>query len=191
MFLRVLISSGKERVRSGVELATVVDLIFPRRVEPGDGAGEGGDARWWVCAGGQQGMTNARQWWRRAAAAVKDRRSLCLTRVAALRAPGAGAAAALRSPELEAAVIRATGHDERSVDYGSASRVFALARASPPALQPLMWALARRAGRTRCWAVALKALQVSMPPFLFLPLQLFLFLICLLFCRKKKIYSTG
>ena len=29
-----------------------------------------------------------------------------------------------------------------------------------------------------------------MPPFLFLPLQLFLFLICLLFCRKKKIYST-
>ena len=61
---------------------------------------------------------------------------------------------------------------------------------SPPALQPVMWALARRAGRTRCWAVALKALQVSMPPFLFLPLQLFLFLICLLFCRKK-IYSTG
>ncbi|KAG2584419.1 putative clathrin assembly protein At1g25240 [Panicum virgatum] len=95
-------------------------------------------------------MTNARQWWRRAAAAVKDRRSLCLTRVAALR-----------SPELEAAVIRATGHDERSVDYGSASRVFALARASPPALQPLMWALARRAGRTRCWAVALKALMLA------------------------------
>ena len=47
-----------------------MDLIFPRRVELGAGAGEGGDARWWVCAGGQQGMTNARQWWRRAAAAV-------------------------------------------------------------------------------------------------------------------------
>ena len=58
-------------------------------------------------------------------------------------------------------MIRATGHDERSVDYGSASRVFALARASPPALQPLMWALARRAGRTRCWAVALKALMLA------------------------------
>jgi hypothetical protein len=138
-----------------------VDLIFPRRVELGAGAGDGGDARWWVCAGGQQGMTNARQWWRRAAAAVKDRRSLYLTRVAALRPPGSGLAAALRSPEMEAAVIRATSHDERSVDYGSASRVFALARASPPALQPLMWALARRAGRTRCWAVALKALMLA------------------------------
>ncbi|RLN05627.1 putative clathrin assembly protein [Panicum miliaceum] len=106
-------------------------------------------------------MTNARQWWRRAAAAVKDRRSLYLTRVAALQPPGSGLAAALRSPELEAAVIRATSHDERSVDYGSASRVFALARASQPALQPLMWALARRAGRTRCWAVALKALMLA------------------------------
>ncbi|RCV31446.1 hypothetical protein SEVIR_6G184300v4 [Setaria viridis] len=107
-------------------------------------------------------MTTPRQWWRRAAAAVKDRRSLYLTRVAALRpAASSGFAAALRSPELEAAVIRATSHDERSVDYGSAARVFALARASPPSLQPLMWALARRAGRTRCWAVALKALMLA------------------------------
>uniref|UniRef100_A0A0D9X8Q6 ENTH domain-containing protein n=1 Tax=Leersia perrieri TaxID=77586 RepID=A0A0D9X8Q6_9ORYZ len=98
-------------------------------------------------------MTTARQWWRRAAAAAKDRRSLYLTRVASLR-PNA---------ELEAAVIRATSHDERSVDYRSAARVFALARASPSssALQPLMWALARRAGRTRCWAVALKALMLA------------------------------
>lgn len=105
-------------------------------------------------------MTTARQWWRRAAAAAKDRRSLYLTRVAALR-PATTGAAALRNAELEAAVIRATSHDERSVDYRSAARVFALARASPPALQPLMWALARRAGRTRCWAVALKALMLA------------------------------
>ncbi|WVZ92561.1 hypothetical protein U9M48_038612 [Paspalum notatum var. saurae] len=136
-------------------MATVVDLIFPGRVELG------GDARPWDCAGGQgQGMPTARQWWRRASAAVKDRRSLYLTRVAVLR-PASGVAAALRSPELEAAVIRATSHDERSVDHASAARVFALARASPPALQPLMWALARRAGRTRCWAVALKALMLA------------------------------
>ncbi|KAF0899889.1 hypothetical protein E2562_025129 [Oryza meyeriana var. granulata] len=105
-------------------------------------------------------MTTARQWWRRAAAAAKDRRSLYLTRVAALR-PATTAVAALRNAELEAAVIRATSHDERSVDYRSAARVFALARASPAALQPLMWALARRAGRTRCWAVALKALMLA------------------------------
>ncbi|PWZ53208.1 putative clathrin assembly protein [Zea mays] len=108
-------------------------------------------------------MTTARQWWRRAAAAVKDRRSLYLTRVVALRPrPVSGVATpALRSPKLEAAVIRATSHDERSVDHGSAARVFALARASPPSLQPLMWALARRARRTRCWAVALKALVLA------------------------------
>ncbi|CAO2163059.1 unnamed protein product [Urochloa humidicola] len=110
-------------------------------------------------------MTTARQWWRRAAAAVKDKRSLCLTRVAALRPPaprGSGSGGwVLRSPELESAVIRATSHDERSVDCASAARVFALARSSPPAMRPLMWALARRAGRTRCWAVALKALMLA------------------------------
>ncbi|BAF23916.1 putative clathrin assembly protein At1g25240 [Oryza sativa Japonica Group] len=106
-------------------------------------------------------MTTARQWWRRAAAAAKDRRSLYLTRVAALRPASPAAAAALRNAELEAVVIRATSHDERSVDYRSAARVFALARASPAVLQPLMWALARRAGRTRCWAVALKALMLA------------------------------
>ncbi|KAK3121927.1 hypothetical protein QOZ80_8BG0662890 [Eleusine coracana subsp. coracana] len=159
------------------ELATVVDLIFPWRVDLGRACGGGGNDRWWSFVGEsgkggahhhhhhqqqQQGMTTARQWWRRAAAAVKDRRSLYLTRVAALR-PSSGAAAALRSPELEAAVIRATGHDERSVDYASAARVLALARASssPALLQPLMWALARRAGRTRSWAVALKALMLA------------------------------
>uniref|UniRef100_A0ACD5ZUE8 Uncharacterized protein n=1 Tax=Avena sativa TaxID=4498 RepID=A0ACD5ZUE8_AVESA len=103
-------------------------------------------------------MTTARKWWRRAAAAVKDRRSLYLTRVVALR-PSTGPV--IRNPELEAAVIRATSHDERAVDYRGAARVFALARASPPDMQPLMFALARRAGRTRCWAVALKALMLA------------------------------
>lgn len=106
----------------------------------------------------QEGMTTARKWWRRAAAAVKDRRSLYLTRVVALR-PSTGPV--IRSAELEAAVIRATSHDERAVDYRGAARVFALARASPPDMQPLMFALARRAGRTRCWAVALKALMLA------------------------------
>ncbi|KAK1607534.1 hypothetical protein QYE76_031207 [Lolium multiflorum] len=103
-------------------------------------------------------MTTARRWWRRAAAAVKDRRSLYLTRVVALR-PCTGPVT--RSAELEAAVIRATSHDERAVDYRGAARVFALARASPPDMQPLMFALARRAGRTQCWAVALKALMLA------------------------------
>ncbi|KAF7073567.1 hypothetical protein CFC21_078535 [Triticum aestivum] len=102
-------------------------------------------------------MTTARQWWRRAAAAAKDKKSLCLTRAAgALRSPARvrGGAA-----ELDAAVIRATSHDDRFVDRGAAARVLDLARASSPS--PLVWALARRAGRTRCWAVALKALMLA------------------------------
>ncbi|CAL5012928.1 unnamed protein product [Urochloa decumbens] len=109
-------------------------------------------------------MTTARQWWRRATAAIKDRRSLCLTRVPALRSRSGGlaAAASVRSaPEVESAVIRATSHDDRSVDCASAARVLALARSSPPAMRPLMWALSRRAERTRCWAVALKALMLA------------------------------
>ncbi|XP_048531112.1 putative clathrin assembly protein At1g25240 [Triticum urartu] len=102
-------------------------------------------------------MTTARQWWQRAAAAAKDKKSLCLTRAAgALRSPARvrGGAA-----ELDAAVIRATSHDDRFVDRGAAARVLDLARASSPS--PLVWALARRAGRTRCWAVALKALMLA------------------------------
>jgi hypothetical protein len=59
------------------------------------------------------------------------------------------------------AVIRATSHEDRWMDYGSAARVFAWARTSPSSLRPAMWALACRARRTRCWVVALKALMVA------------------------------
>ncbi|XP_072979104.1 putative clathrin assembly protein At1g25240 [Typha angustifolia] len=95
-------------------------------------------------------MPSPRQWWRRAAAAAKDKRSLYLV-----------AASRHRNPEMEAAVIHATNHDDRSVDYKNAARVFAWARTSSSFVQPLMWALARRANRTRCWVVALKALMLA------------------------------
>ncbi|KAG0543936.1 hypothetical protein BDA96_02G231900 [Sorghum bicolor] len=99
-------------------------------------------------------MTSSmRQWWRRAAAALKDRRSLLLAR---LRPRRAG-----HHRELEAAVIRATSHEDRWMDYRSAARVFAWARSSPSCLRPAMCALARRARRTRCWVVALKSLMVA------------------------------
>ncbi|CAL5064098.1 unnamed protein product [Urochloa decumbens] len=102
-------------------------------------------------------MASVRQWWRRAAAALKDRRSLLLARLRPRRR-GAGS---WQLRELEAAVIRATSHEDRWMDYRSAARVFAWARASPSSLRPAMWALARRARRTRCWAVALKSLMVA------------------------------
>ncbi|CAN6204621.1 unnamed protein product [Urochloa humidicola] len=102
-------------------------------------------------------MASVRQWWRRATAALKDRRSLLLARLRPRR--GGGGSWQLR--ELEAAVIRATSHEDRWMDYRSAARVFAWASASPSSLRPAMWALARRARRTRCWAVALKSLMVA------------------------------
>ncbi|CAL5081715.1 unnamed protein product [Urochloa decumbens] len=101
-------------------------------------------------------MASVRQWWRRAAAALKDRRSLLLARLRPRRGAGSW-----QLRELEAAVIRATSHEDRWMDYRSAARVFAWARASPSSLRPAMWALARRARRTRCWAVALKSLMVA------------------------------
>ncbi|KAJ6796553.1 putative clathrin assembly protein [Iris pallida] len=97
-------------------------------------------------------MPSAKQWWKRAAAAVKDKRSIYLAMLPLPRRAGH------RSPDMEAAVIRATSHDERSVDYKNAARVFQWARTSPSFVPPLMWALARRATRTRSWPVALKSL---------------------------------
>ncbi|KAG0464597.1 hypothetical protein HPP92_018761 [Vanilla planifolia] len=95
--------------------------------------------------------SSARSWWRCAAGTVKDKQSLYLTQLV-----GHGQRA-----EIDAAVIRATSHDERSVDNKNAARVFALARTSPACLKPLMSALSRRARRTRSWAVALKILLLA------------------------------
>ncbi|CAD5189031.1 unnamed protein product [Musa acuminata subsp. malaccensis] len=101
-------------------------------------------------------MTSTRQWWRRATAVAKDKWSICVTRAMGARH------LYRRSPEMEAAVIRATSHDERSVDYKNAGRVFAWARAAPSSLlASLMWTVARRASRTRSWPVALKCLLLA------------------------------
>ncbi|XP_062194469.1 putative clathrin assembly protein At1g25240 [Phragmites australis] len=100
-------------------------------------------------------MTSVRQWWRRAVAALKDRRSMLLARVRPRRV------GAWHHRELEVAVIRATSHEDRWMDYRSAARVFAWARTSPSFLRSVMWVLARRARRTRCWVVALKTLMIA------------------------------
>lgn len=101
------------------------------------------------------------QWFRRATAVAKDKRSLYLSRITGgYRHRSFASTGGLRSAALEAAVIHSTSHDERSIDYKNTSRVFAWARTSPSLLDPLMWALARRADRTRSWPVALKVLMV-------------------------------
>lgn len=107
-------------------------------------------------------MTFPRQWWRRAAATAKDKSSLCLSRITnGGRYYALAGSGGLRSAVLDAAVIRATSHDENSIDYKNAGRVFAWVRTSPSLLDPLMWTLARRVGRTRSWPVALKVLMLA------------------------------
>ncbi|KAG6509072.1 putative clathrin assembly protein At1g25240 [Zingiber officinale] len=101
-------------------------------------------------------MAPPKAWWRRAAGVAKDAQSLCLTRIVTGRRRHRG------GPEIEAAIIRATSHDDRSMDYKSAGRVFAWARAAPSSfLGPVMWSLSRRASRTRSWVVALKSLLLA------------------------------
>lgn len=89
--------------------------------------------------------------WRRALALVKDKRSLCIARIA-FGCP---------RPELEAAVIKATSHDDAAVDYRNIQRVFTWLRASPPALKAVLWALTRRMQKTRSWVVAIKGLMLT------------------------------
>lgn len=67
---------------------------------------------------------------------------------------------AYRNPDLEAAIIKATSHDESRVDYKNAQRVFAWIRTSPTYLKPLVWALSMRMEKTRSWVVALKGLML-------------------------------
>ncbi|KAG6494606.1 putative clathrin assembly protein At1g25240 [Zingiber officinale] len=98
----------------------------------------------------------ARLWWRRVMGTVKDKWSVYLVKTVG------GRHYLRRRPEVDAAVIRATSHDEMSVDYKSAGRVFTWARAAPSSLMaPLMWAVGRRASRTRSWPVALKCLLLA------------------------------
>ncbi|KAF8040113.1 hypothetical protein BT93_B2362 [Corymbia citriodora subsp. variegata] len=91
--------------------------------------------------------------WKRAAGALKDQNSLVITALSRRTH--------LHNPDLQAAVIRATSHDEARVDYRNAQRVFAWVRTSPSThLKPLVWAISTRAHRTRSWSVALKCLML-------------------------------
>ncbi|XP_065856972.1 putative clathrin assembly protein At1g25240 [Euphorbia lathyris] len=90
--------------------------------------------------------------WQRASGALKDRKAL-LTASLSRRT-------SYRIPDLESAIIKATNHNEKHVDYRNAQRVFAWIRASPVSLKPLMWALSIRMDKTQNWVVALKGLML-------------------------------
>lgn len=81
--------------------------------------------------------------WKRASVALKDGTSL----IAA-------------DDLLKAAVVKATNHDEFSVDPENALFIYRHVRATPASLKPLISAISSRVTRTRSWVVALKGLML-------------------------------
>ncbi|GLT27698.1 hypothetical protein SLA2020_026760 [Shorea laevis] len=90
--------------------------------------------------------------WKRAAASIKDRNSLLLASLSGRTSH--------RNPDLEAAVIKATSHNEHHIDYRNAQRVFSWIRTSSVSLRSLMWVLSKRLEKTRSWVVAVKGLML-------------------------------
>lgn len=90
--------------------------------------------------------------WKKAAGALKDQNSIW---IAAL-----SRRSVYRNPDLEAAIIRATSHDESQIDYKNVQRVFAWVRMSSTYLKPLVKAISARMERTGTWVVALKGLML-------------------------------
>ncbi|CAI9755258.1 unnamed protein product [Fraxinus pennsylvanica] len=88
--------------------------------------------------------------WRRASAVLKDQNSIWIARLSRRTA--------LRNPDIESAVIKATNHDEFSIDIKNTDRVFKWIRLSTCHVKPLVWSISNRMEKTRSWVVALKAL---------------------------------
>lgn len=65
-----------------------------------------------------------------------------------------------RNPEIEAAVIKATNHNNSRVDYLSAQLIFAWIRVSGHYIRPVLSALTTRMEKTHSWTVALKGLML-------------------------------
>ncbi|KAF8099270.1 hypothetical protein N665_0247s0049 [Sinapis alba] len=81
--------------------------------------------------------------WKRASVALKDGTSL----IAA-------------DDLLKAAVVKATNHDEYSIETENALFIYRHVRATPASLKPLISAISSRVTRTRSWVVALKGLML-------------------------------
>ncbi|XP_057777695.1 putative clathrin assembly protein At1g25240 [Salvia miltiorrhiza] len=92
--------------------------------------------------------------WKRASDALKDQSSLWQ---ASLRRR-----TALRNPDIEKAVIRATSHHDSSPsDQRNVERVREWLRLSPSNLKPILRSLSARIEKTHSWPVALKGLLLT------------------------------
>lgn len=90
--------------------------------------------------------------WKRATGAIKDKNSIVVANFSKK--------CSFRNPDLEAAIIKATSHDEDHIDKKNAQLVFSWIRSSPISLRPLVWALSKRMEKTQNWVVAIKGLML-------------------------------
>ncbi|EYU30218.1 hypothetical protein ABFS82_05G052500 [Erythranthe guttata] len=90
--------------------------------------------------------------WKRASGALKDQNSIWQANLSRRTA--------LRNPDIEKAVIRATSHHDSSFDRRSVDRVCEWLRLSPFNLKPILWSISNRMENTRSWVVALKGLHL-------------------------------
>ncbi|XWS69449.1 hypothetical protein CRYUN_Cryun04dG0180100 [Craigia yunnanensis] len=90
--------------------------------------------------------------WKRAIGAIKDNNSIVMANFSKK--------CSFRNHDLEAAIIKATSHDEYHIDKRNAQIVFSWIRASPISIRPLVWALSKRMEKTRSWVVVIKGLML-------------------------------
>ncbi|KAJ8565291.1 hypothetical protein K7X08_007867 [Anisodus acutangulus] len=90
--------------------------------------------------------------WRKASGILKDQNSLWLASLSRRTS--------FRNPEMEAAVIKATSHDEFTIDMKNVDRVCKWLRLSPSHLKSLIWSISLRMEKTRSWVVAIKGLML-------------------------------
>ncbi|XP_010319552.1 putative clathrin assembly protein At1g25240 [Solanum lycopersicum] len=88
--------------------------------------------------------------WRKVSGLLKDQNSVWISSLSRRTA--------LRNPDIEAAVIKATSHDEFSMNMKNVDRVFRWLRLSSTNLKPLIWAISVRTEKTKSWVVAIKVL---------------------------------
>ncbi|KAG5608527.1 hypothetical protein H5410_019808 [Solanum commersonii] len=88
--------------------------------------------------------------WRKVSGLLKDQNSVWIASLSRRTA--------LRNPDIEAAVIKATSHDEFSMNMKNVDRVFRWLRLSSTNLKPLIWAISIRTEKTKSWVVAIKVL---------------------------------
>ncbi|KAM3235349.1 hypothetical protein P3L10_015385 [Capsicum annuum] len=88
--------------------------------------------------------------WRKVSGLLKDQNSVWIDSL--LRRT------TLWNPDIEAAVIKATSHDEFSMNMKNVDRIFRWLRLSSTNIKPLIWAISIRTEKMRSWVVAIKVL---------------------------------